>query len=222
MYVVYCHVFPNKKKYVGITCQKPEYRWNNGNGYKKQSYIYNAILKYGWHNIEHKILYNNLTKNEAEIIEEKIIKEWKLQNKKYGYNLCDGGNTKRGFTRNVSIETKKILSDTHMGEKNPMYGKHSWNYGKKLTKEHKEKLKISKLKNPTSYWKGKKRDLSFMHDKLKIKVEKYDLNFNLLDVYNSIAEAAKDTGLKSTSGIVEVCKGKRKTAGGFIWKYNKN
>ena len=108
-----------------------------------------------------------------------------------------------------------------MGEKNPMYGKHSWNYGKKLTKEHKEKLKISKLKNPTSYWKGKKRDLSFMHDKLKIKVEKYDLNFNLLDVYNSIAEAAKDTGLKSTSGIVEVCKGKRKTAGGFIWKYNK-
>lgn len=81
MYTVYCHTFPNKKKYVGITCQKPQYRWNNGNGYKGQPFIYNAIQKYSWHNIEHKVLYENLTKQQAEEVEQKIIKEWKLQNK---------------------------------------------------------------------------------------------------------------------------------------------
>ena len=39
-YVVYCHIFPNKKRYVGITSQKPEYRWNNGKGYRTQRYLY--------------------------------------------------------------------------------------------------------------------------------------------------------------------------------------
>ena len=33
-YTVYCHIFPNGKRYVGITKQKPEYRWDNGNGYR--------------------------------------------------------------------------------------------------------------------------------------------------------------------------------------------
>lgn len=34
-YYVYKHIFPNGKVYIGITCKKPIYRWNNGNGYKK-------------------------------------------------------------------------------------------------------------------------------------------------------------------------------------------
>ena len=34
-YAVYMHIFPNKKKYIGITGQKPKERWRvNGNGYK--------------------------------------------------------------------------------------------------------------------------------------------------------------------------------------------
>lgn len=36
--------------------------------------------------------------------------------------------------------------------------------------------------------------------------------------YNSIQEAEKTTGI-SHSNIVAVCNGRRKTAGGFIWKY---
>ena len=64
-YSVYIHLFPNNKVYIGITKQKPEHRWNNGKGYKNNDYLANAILKYGWNNIEHKILYSNLTKEEA-------------------------------------------------------------------------------------------------------------------------------------------------------------
>lgn len=46
-YKVYMHRFPNGKVYIGITCQKPEYRWNKGKHYRKQSLIFNAIMKYG-------------------------------------------------------------------------------------------------------------------------------------------------------------------------------
>ena len=65
-YIVYMHVFPNNKKYIGITSKKPKQRWESGTGYRTQSLMYRAIQKYEWDNIEHKILYINLTKEEAE------------------------------------------------------------------------------------------------------------------------------------------------------------
>ncbi len=33
-YNVYSHTSPSGKKYIGITKQKPEHRWSNGDGYK--------------------------------------------------------------------------------------------------------------------------------------------------------------------------------------------
>lgn len=38
------------------------------------------------------------------------------------------------------------------------------------------------------------------------------------DKYNSIREASNQTQI-AISSIVENCKGKRKTAGGYVWKY---
>ena len=67
------HIFPNNKVYVGITCRKPKYRWDNGNGYKNNKYMTNAIQKYGWNNIEHKILFTDLMKEEAERKEIELI-----------------------------------------------------------------------------------------------------------------------------------------------------
>ena len=54
------------KYYIGISCKKNLIeRWGrNGEGYKVQPF-YNAIQKYGWDNIEHKILFENLTVEEA-------------------------------------------------------------------------------------------------------------------------------------------------------------
>lgn len=39
MYTVYKHTTPSGKVYVGITKQKPEQRWDNGNGYKKNEHF---------------------------------------------------------------------------------------------------------------------------------------------------------------------------------------
>lgn len=61
IYKVYMHTLPNGKKYVGITKRNVNERWKNGNGYKNNCRFYNAIRKYGWDNITHEILFDNLT-----------------------------------------------------------------------------------------------------------------------------------------------------------------
>ena len=38
-YTVYKHTSPSGKVYIGITCRKPKYRWNNGKGYKEMENI---------------------------------------------------------------------------------------------------------------------------------------------------------------------------------------
>lgn len=88
-YTVYVHKFPNGKNYVGLTKQDVEARWGyNGWGYHKQP-IYKAIEKYGWDNIQHIILKDGLTFDEAQNLEkEKIIEFDSINN---GYNVSPGG-----------------------------------------------------------------------------------------------------------------------------------
>lgn len=120
-YCVYKHIFPDNKVYIGMTCKKPIYRWNNGNGYTKtQRKIYNAIQKYGWGNIKHEILYENLTKEEAEQKEIELIKYYDSTNDDFGYNIEKGGNV----NKEVSEETRKLMIKNHKGM-----------LGKKRTKE---------------------------------------------------------------------------------------
>ena len=96
-YIVYCHVFPTGetlnecKKYFGITGVSYRERWGtNGKGYYGQ-YVFDAICYYGWKNIKHYILYRNLTKEEAEQKEIELIAQFKTNDKRYGYNIADGG-----------------------------------------------------------------------------------------------------------------------------------
>lgn len=48
-------------------------------------------------------------------------------------------------------------------------------------------------------------------------VSKYDLNNNYIQTYNSIKDAIKEN--PKAAHLNDVCKGLRKQAGGFIWKY---
>lgn len=50
------------------------------------------------------------------------------------------------------------------------------------------------------------------------KVHQYDMNGNKIGIFNSIMEANSITGVNRTC-VSAVCLGKRKTAGGYIWKY---
>ena len=82
-YSVYCHIFPNGKRYVGIS-SNVEQRWNDGKNYEKNTEMWNDIVKYGWSNIEHQIIKEGLTKKEALALERKMIREENLV--RDGYN----------------------------------------------------------------------------------------------------------------------------------------
>ena len=87
-YCVYEHVFPNGKKYIGIT-NDPEKRWRNGKGYETQGKIANAIKHYGWQNIQHNIIIDGVSKEQAETLEKYLIAE--LNTVEEGYNTAIGG-----------------------------------------------------------------------------------------------------------------------------------
>lgn len=133
---VYRHVSPSGKSYIGITSQKPKYRFGKGgNGYAIGSAIQNAIQKYGWDNFEHIILYSNLTKDEACKLEQEMIQKYNslVPN---GYNLSLGGESgsygykyskeqslakslrqKGKHRKPMSEETKQKISKTKTGHK---------------------------------------------------------------------------------------------------------
>lgn len=82
-YKIYEHIFPNGKKYVGV-CQNCQDRWCGGNGYINNDEMYKDIKKYGWDNIEHKILLEVKDGSLAYKIERVLIEELELTQN--GYN----------------------------------------------------------------------------------------------------------------------------------------
>lgn len=96
-YKVYLHIFPNGKRYVGITKQNLDKRFSNGKHYKNQI-VGKAMKKYGWDNIEHKVVSENLTQKEACNLEQKLILKYKSNQSKYGYNRTIGGDVGRKST----------------------------------------------------------------------------------------------------------------------------
>ena len=93
----------NNKRYIGITCNKPEDRWgNDGSGYLRkrpngeysQPLFARAILKYGWKNFDTSILFEGLTKDEAKAKEIELIAVYHTcikDSECWGYNISLGG-----------------------------------------------------------------------------------------------------------------------------------
>ncbi|MDF2588230.1 MAG: hypothetical protein K0S41_2071 [Anaerocolumna sp.] len=119
-YIVYCHENKiNNKKYFGITFQKINQRWKNGKGYKGCTSLNGAIQKYGWNNFNHIILLENISKEIAEESERFLINKFKSNDKKYGYNIANGGNSNGKHSKDTLLK----LSKSHSGSGNAMYGK---------------------------------------------------------------------------------------------------
>lgn len=88
---MYKHTTPNGKVYIGITGKNPLRRWDGGRGYQSQPRFYRAVLKYGWDNIKHEVMFDGLTKAEACEIERKQIAAHNSNDPQHGYNLSSGG-----------------------------------------------------------------------------------------------------------------------------------
>lgn len=214
-YCVYMHTNKiNGKKYIGQTCQTLKQRCgNNGKAYVGCPYFYKAIIKYGWNNFKHEILFENLSFDEANQKEDAMIKLYNTTDSNNGYNLKGGG-----ANPIPNAKTRQLISEKVLGENNGFYGKHhsietrkrlsearkgkykgkeNPNYGKKHTQEAKEKMRTSR--------RGKH-------------ILQYDLNGNFIKEWNYMSLAIKELHLDKRS-LQRACSGILKTTGGYIWKY---
>lgn len=224
---MYCHTFPNQKRYIGITKQDVNKRWQKGEGYKN-SFVYLAIKKYGWENIKHEILFENLSNAEAKEKEIELIAFYKTNNKKYGYNVSKGG-----YIPIMSEETKEKLRKANIGKKqskDTIEKRVSQLRGRKRP-DIAEIMKLRKGKlNP---WFGKpshvnQKNAASMYCKFNNlggnnpnskAVLQFDTEGKFINKFDSMVEAANTLNLKSHSAISKCCKGKLKTAYGYVWKY---
>lgn len=213
MYTVYQHKnLKNGKSYIGMTSREPKYRWNNGNGYKNNSKMWKDIQNSDWNkDWEHNIIGKFEDKQEALNAEEMFI--WLFDSTNEGYNTStyDSSHYKRTektrkkisealsgekaywYGKHHSEESKKRISDNHAdfsGEKHPMFGKHH-------SEETKKKMSESRGVNG---------------------ILQFSKEGEFIAEYPSLHEASRITGCNK-GNICSCCKGKLKSAGGFIWKY---
>lgn len=198
-YCVYIHTSPSGKRYVGQTKLKPEYRWGkDGNHYlqikngkyAQPAFAY-AILKYGWENFDHEIIAGNLTKEEADNFEKLLIEKLNTMNPKCGYNLREGGHSSH-----ISEETKRKISKALKGNI----------------------ILDSTRKKLSDSMKGKRMGADSPYAK---KIVQYDVQGNLIKVWGSISDAARELNV-NVANIAKCCNKAddvHKTCGGYIWRF---
>lgn len=155
----YLHIFPNSKIYVGTTQkEKVEDRWKkDGYGYKRQPFMWNAICKYGWENVRHKVIECETPEKMWEM-EKELIKEYDTTNPEHGYN-CSLGGESGSYGFHYTEESRKKMSENYKGEKNPFYNHHHTEEAKRKNRDaHKDKHPTESTRKKLSEAnKGKKK-----------------------------------------------------------------
>lgn len=207
-YTVYMHINKvNNKRYIGITKQKPEIRWGNGSHYKSSPHFYSSIQKYGWDGFEHIILFTCLSEEDAKIKEIELIKLYNTTENNFGYNCTKGGDgvtgnkhTKEAIEKMRKASTGRIPSlETRNKMKKIMTGRiMSTKWKQRISNSHKGD------KNPSAK-----------------SIVQLSSNYELIKQYSCARYAEKELGINVVN-ISQVCMGKAKSAGGYIFMFSKD
>lgn len=229
---VYLHKSPSGKVYVGITKKKRvKDRWDNGNGYRNNIIFYKAINKYGWDNIEHIVLFNNLAESRAKSLEVDLIRHYK--NLGISYNITDGGEGTYGWT--PSKETRRKISSSLKGRvisKEVRVKISRTLKGRQISKEHIDIIKkthTGKVVSEDTRQKLREINLGKKHSnetKRKIgllsakPILQFSLNGEFIREWESASEAARALN-KRPSSITHCCnkRANYNTAYGYKWEY---
>jgi group I intron endonuclease len=231
-YCVYIHKSPSGKVYIGITSQKLSARFQNGQGYKKSKRFYGAIIKYGWQNFSHEIIFDGLTKEEAEKKEIELISKYRSNDRRYGYNIESGGNSvgkindetrakisKAHIGKILSNETKKKLSVVHRKEnlsEETLEKMSKSHIGKKQTDETKSKIG-KKHKGKVNTPKAIEKMILAKKQKSKPFLQ-YTTDMIFVKEWASLSAYERETG-RNKRQVGRCLKGEASTAYGYIWKY---
>ena len=222
---VYIHTNKiNGKIYVGITCREPERRWANGKGYKRShgqsvgdSHFYNAIKKYGWDNIDHRIVAQNMTIEEASAMEKELIAKYDSTNPEKGYNITSGGQDSIGAKHSdetkakLSEIAKKRIKDTGIV---PFKGKHH----SEETKKQQSIRMSEKYKDGNSPFSGKHHSIATketLAEHFNQPINQYTLEGEFVKQYPSGKIAAEALGV-TAAAISAAVNGKTKQCAGFL------
>ena len=191
----------NGKIYIGKTERSISERWrehikDSQKEENKHRPLYRAFNKYGLGNFSIEIIEETLTPEEREIF-------WIEQKRSFknGYNATIGGDGKPYLDYDLIIATYNELQsirDTAL-----KIGCNETTVSRILKNNHIQKLSSQEV-NIKKFGKI---------------VNQYDLNNNFIQSFPSASAAADFLNKKGVSHITDVCKGKRKTAYGFIWRF---
>lgn len=224
---IYCiENLANKKKYIGQSVDIDN-RWIkhiselNHNSHHN-NYLQKSWNKYGKDNFKFYVLeYCPIEKLDEK--ENYYIAFYNTMDRRYGYNLKSGGQ----YSNYLSAETRHKISESNkmaylnstlkekrsidalnqwsnteikqkiVGENNGMYGKHH-------TEETRKKISEKKIGKPSTK---------------KNTTPVFCLELN--QVFKDAVTACEELGFNksSTGSILDVCRGKRKTYGGYHWKF---
>lgn len=222
-YTIYKHTLildcPHKGwSYIGQTSQSLSARWKSGKSYKDQVFG-QAIQKYEWANFEHSILKQNIkTVEEANYWEEYYIKEyhtWVYDRNCKGYNVSPGGYNWDNYGKtvlqvdshkNIINEFVSICDAARFINTSPDRISRCCNYPD-LAHE---------VKN--YFWCFKSDYENFIPSKIKkIPIYQLDEHKNILNTFNSIAEAGVAMGATKNNCISSCIRGEKCSAYGYYW-----
>jgi len=199
--------------YVGITTKSVEERKKDHlkKSKKGKSYAFqNAIATYGadafkWEQIYIAVTTDELAKKEKEYIV-------KYNSKEKGYNQSVGGEVQKTVYQYDIVTgelVNKYISLTNAGA---VIG---------LNKQSLSKVCLSANKiSKGFYWTYDCVEKFIpLNDRRKKKVMQISLEGDFIREFISVSEASKQTGFNK-SCIAKVCRGVRKSSGGYFWKFN--
>lgn len=184
--------------------------------------------------LERKIILETEDETEAFALETKLILEYKTyayNQNSWGANFTLGGEGSSG--RILSEDSLRLIRVPH-GKKHSDEQKSKWSLmrkGKKISQAHKENIRLASLNRRHSdvtkenlrniaseWWKKRKEDPHAKKINYKCRqVEQINLLDNsVIAVYESITAACRALNCKNIS---KCCTGKRKSAGGYGWRY---
>lgn len=191
-YSVYLHLCKNTKEfYIGCS-SRPYKRWHkNGQGYKNQSKMAEAINKYDWNSDAwvHTVVMDKLTRDEALELEHLLIVA--TDSVEHGLNTVYGDETICGLTEDV----KRRISKGRTGQK--------WS--------DEVKAKISASRKEAN---GKKTRPVIALDRVTGEIVAEYPSAKVAE------EKLRMRGVKvSKNNISSCCHGTMKSSGGFAWKF---
>ena len=211
MACVYMHtVKENGKRYIGQSINSAKERWGStGHRYKGQLFYY-AIQKYGWDNITHEILAENISQEEADELEKEYISKYRTNEREFGYNLTPGGKDGAGMPGGKNHNARPVTC-LETGE--------IWECSTYCARDI--GLNLASLQE-SLYHGYKCKGLHYKYvddDSYKINREPYGVRcIETGQVWKTVRECAAELGVHKRN-IVRYCKKERKPKSGLTYEY---